>query len=236
ADMLTFRTHQWYADRGIGLAVRERIVQVARDDGGGEAVAESGRVFPFKRLALTTGAAARKIPFEGSEFEGVSYLRGADEAGILAGQLRAARHVAVIGGGFIGLEVAAGARAAGRHVTVIEAAPRLIGRAVSEATSGFYLEAHRRRGTEVILGAAVGRITGRHDRVTGVELADGTVVPAEVVLVGVGAVPRTELAGQLGLAVENGIVVDSRALASDGLTVAAGDCANMPNPFVRDYG
>jgi 3-phenylpropionate/trans-cinnamate dioxygenase ferredoxin reductase subunit len=107
---------------------------------------------------------------------------------------------------------------------------------VSETTSGFYLRAHRRRGTTVVLGAQVVRITGRHGKVTGVELGDGTVVPADVVLVGVGVIPRTELAEQLGLAVDNGIVVDARALASDGLTVAAGDCANMPNPYIRDFG
>jgi 3-phenylpropionate/trans-cinnamate dioxygenase ferredoxin reductase subunit len=236
ADTLTFRTHEWYADKGIELATRERIVKISRDAGGGTAVSETGRVFPFARLALATGAAARKIPFEGSELEGVSYLRDASEAEILADQLRGAEDVAVIGGGFIGLEVAAGARAAGKNVTVIEAAPRLVGRAVSETTSGFYLQAHRRRGTTVILDAKVVRITGKHDKVTGVELGDGTVVPADVVLVGVGVIPRTELAEQLGLEVENGIVVDSRALTSDGLTVAAGDCANMPNPYLRDYG
>lgn len=236
ADSLAFRTHEFYGDHNIDLVTRERIVKVTRDANGGVAVAESGRTFPFTRLALTTGAIPRTIPLEGSELEGVHYLRDATEAALLEQQLHAATNVAVVGGGFIGLEVAAGARASGKNVTVLEAAPRLIGRAVSEATSEFYLQAHRRRGTTVVLDAKVVRIVGAHDTVTGVELGDGTVVPADVVLIGVGVLPRTELAEQLGLAVDNGIVVDARALASDGLTVAAGDCANMPNPSITDFG
>jgi len=236
ADSLTFRTHEFYRDHDIELVPRERIVSITRDAAGGVAVAESGREFPFARLAITTGAVPRRIPFEGSELEGVSYLRTATDAAVLEQKLRAAQDVVVVGGGFIGLEVAAGARASGKTVTVLEAAPRLVGRAVSEQTSAFYLQAHRRRGTTVVLGAQVARFTGEHDRVTGVQLADGTVIPADVVLIGVGVVPRTELAEQLGLAIDNGVVVDSRALASDGLTVAAGDCANLPNPSVTPGG
>ena len=236
ADSLAFRTHDFYREHSIDLVPRERIFRIIRNADGGVATAESGRTFAFARLALTTGAVPRTIPFEGSELEGVSYLRTATEATVLEQQLREARNVVVVGGGFIGLEVAAGARAAGKDVTVLEAAPRLVGRAVSEQTSAFYLQAHRRRGVRVVLNAQVVRFVGEHDRVTGVELGDGEIVPADVVLIGVGVVPRTELAVQLGLEVENGIVVDGRALASDGLTVAAGDCANMPNPSIGDFG
>lgn len=238
ADSLTFRTHEFYREHNIELVTRERIVSITRDgDGsGGTAVAESGRRFEFARLALTTGAVPRQIPFDGSELEGVSYLRTATDAAQLQQGLAAARNVVVVGGGFIGLEVAAGARAAGLTVTVLEAAPRLVGRAVSEQTSEFYLQAHRRRGIRVVLNAQVVRFLGEHDRVTGVELGDGTVVPADVVLIGVGVIPRTELAEQLGLALDNGIVVDGTALCSDGLTVAAGDCANLPNPSITPGG
>ncbi|MEC5151772.1 FAD-dependent oxidoreductase [Cryobacterium sp. GrIS_2_6] len=242
ADSLAFRTHDFYREHSIDLVPRERIFRIIRNADGGVATAESGRTFAFARLALTTGAVPRTIPFEGSELEGVSYLRTATEATVLEQQLREARNVVVVGGGFIGLEVAAGARAAGKNVTVLEAAPRLVGRAVSEQTSEFYLQAHRRRGIRVVLNAQVVRFVGEHDRVTGVELGprdgdgSGEIVAADVVLIGVGVVPRTELAVQLGIEVENGIVVDARALASDGLTVAAGDCANMPNPSIGDFG
>lgn len=234
---------------GHGDSHREGRGDSNRDDdgdgtavnGGGIAVAESGRRFRFARLALTTGGVPRTVHFDGSELEGVNYLREATGATVLAAQLAAAHNVVIVGGGFIGLEVAAGARAGGKNVTVIEAADRLIGRAVSGQTAEFYLQAHRRRGISIFLNATVARFTGEHDRVTGVELGGdgpdaGTVIPADVVLIGVGVVPRTELAEQLGLQVANGIVVDAAALASDGTTVAAGDCANMPNPSTIDFG
>lgn len=236
ADALAFRTPNFYRDHDIELVTKERIISIIRTAAGGEAVAETGRIFSFARLALTTGALARKLPVEGSALSGVTYLRDAAEAAVLRQHLRAARNVTVVGGGFIGLEVAAGARASGKNVTVLEAAPRLIGRAVSEQTSEFYLQAHRRRGVDVILNAQIVRFIGEHDAVTGVELSDGTIVPADVVLVGVGVLPRTELAEQLGLVLDNGIVVDSRALTSDGVTVAAGDCTNMPSPSITAWG
>ena len=236
AASLTFRTPEWFDQQGVELVSGEGIVDISRDADGGTAVGASGRAYPFTRLALTTGAAPRKLDLAGSELEGVCYLRDADQAASLHRSLGKSRSVAVIGGGFIGLEVATAARAAGKQVTIIEAAPRLVGRAVAETTSDFYLRAHRRRGTTVLLGAGIVRIAGENGRVTGVELADGTTVPADVVVIGVGVLPRTELAERLGLEVSNGVVVDGRAVASDGVTVAAGDCANMPNPFTADYG
>ncbi|MFM9920022.1 NAD(P)/FAD-dependent oxidoreductase [Lacisediminihabitans sp. H27-G8] len=236
AESLTFRTPDFYADHHIDIVTGEQIVHISRDARGGEAIAASGRIFGFARLALTVGASPRRIPLDGSDLGGVTYLRDLEDAAALERSLRTAKNVVVIGGGFIGLEVAAGARASGKTVTVLEAAPRLIGRAVSEATSEFYLRAHRRRGTTVVLDARVTRIAGANGSVTGVELGDGSIVPADLVLIGVGVVPRTELAEQLGLSIDNGIVVDSHARTSDGLTVAAGDCANMPNPSITDFG
>ena len=236
AASLIFRTPEWFTQHNIELVPGEQIVDIARDADGGTAVSATGRVLRFARLALTTGAAPRQLALPGAELQGVTYLRNADQAASLHQRLGTARSVVVIGGGFIGLEVAAAARGAGRHVTIIEAAPRLAGRAVAAATSDFYLQAHRRRGTTVLLNAGIIRITGDNGRVRGVELADGSTVPADVVVIGVGVLPRTELAERLGLEVSNGIVVDARALTSDGLTVAAGDCANMPNPFTVDYG
>ena len=233
---LAFRTADWYQHQDISLVTGERIVRLERNHNGGVATSSSGRRFRFSRLALTTGAAVRRLPLEGSGLGGVHYLRDASDASKLAADLAVARDVLVIGGGFIGLEVAAGARASGKRVTVLEAAPRLVGRAVAEGTSEYFRAAHQRRGTQVVLNARISRLTGTGGKVTGVELADGTQVPAEVVLIGVGVVPRTELAEQLGLAVDNGIRVDEFGLCSDSRTVAAGDCANLPNPYVRGDG
>ena len=233
ADSLALRSPQWYLERGVDVVPGERITDVERGPEGGVAVAAFGRSFPFDRLALTTGATPRRIALEGSDALGVHYLRDTSDGDRIAADVAGASSVVVIGGGFIGLEVAAGLRAAGKLVTVLEAAPRLVGRVVAEQTSAFYLDAHRAWGITVVLDAAVAEIVVAGGRAVGVGLADGSVVPADVVLIGVGVIPRTDLAERMGLEVENGIVVDAAARTSDGVTVAAGDCTIMPTPYHR---
>ena len=245
-DDVILRTRQWFADREIELLAGDRVVTISRNlDGSGSAQTLGGRRIPFTRLALTTGASVRRLALAGTDYRGVHYLRDADDAITLGPALAepAVQRVVVIGGGFIGLEAAAAARQLGKDVTLVEGTGRLIGRVVSEEMSAFYLAAHRRRGTTILLGARTARIlgedaseAGRRGSVTGVELTDGTVIPAVLVVVGIGVVPRVELAVQLGLDVDGGIVVDERCLASDGRTVAAGDCAVMPNPYPLGLG
>lgn len=232
---LAFRSGEWYRANDIDVVTGERLIGGAlKSDGSGVAIADSGRHFRFDRLALTTGAMPRRLDLPGVDALGVHYLRDTRDADRILVEVAAATRIVVIGGGFIGLEVAAGLRAAGKAVTVLEAAPRLVGRAVSEQTSAFYLDAHRRRGLNIVLDARIAEIVvGPAGRAVGVRLDDGTIVPCEVVLIGVGVVPRTDLAEALGLEVENGIVVDDRACSSDGHTVAAGDCAVMPTPYAR---
>ncbi|MDO9589699.1 MAG: FAD-dependent oxidoreductase [Microcella sp.] len=233
SDDLVFRTPEWFAQHDVEVVTGETIAAIERHgDGSGEAVTASGRRIPFGRLALTTGAQARRLDLPGVGLAGVHYLRTADDAAAIAARLEGANSLVVIGGGFIGLEVAASARKRGARVTVLEAAPRLVGRVVSELTSAFYLDAHRRRGIDVVLDARIAGIEG-DDAVSGVRLDDGTVIAADVVLIGIGVVPRTELAEQLGLEVDGGIVVDAACRTSDPTIVAAGDCALMPNPYAR---
>jgi 3-phenylpropionate/trans-cinnamate dioxygenase ferredoxin reductase subunit len=138
--------------------------------------------------------------------------------------------VVVVGGGFVGLEAAASLAKMGKRVTVLEAGPRLVGRAVGPEMSEYLRAHHTARGIDVELDAQVIRFVPAGDSVGGVELADGRVVPADLVLVGVGVVPNTELAESLGLECRDGIRVDRYAVTSDGITVAVGDCANLPNP------
>ncbi|MFW6187123.1 MAG: NAD(P)/FAD-dependent oxidoreductase [Actinomycetota bacterium] len=231
-EKLIFRARQYWEDHGIRLVQGERIERIEKNpDGSGTARSSTGAEFPFDRLALTVGARARRLDLEGTELGGVLYLRNADDALGLKARMPSAERLVVIGGGFIGLEAAASARAMGKQVTVLEVGPRLIGRAVGEETSRFFLEAHRAAGIDVKLGVQLSRIVGQGGEATGVELGDGTVVPADIVLVGIGVVPNTELAEAVGLECGNGIHVDEYALASDGHTVAIGDCANMPNPI-----
>lgn len=245
-DDVVLRTRQWFADREIALIAGDRVVAIHRESNGtGIAQTLGGRQIAFTRLALTTGAAVRRLALPGTDYRGVHYLRDADDAIALGPALAepGAERVVVIGGGFIGLEAASAARQLGKHVTIVEGTGRLIGRAVAEPTSDFYLAAHRRRGTEVLLGARLTRIlgedasaAGRRGSVTGVELEDGRVIPADLVVIGIGVLPRVELAVQLGLEVAGGIVVDEACRASDGRTVAAGDCAIMPNPYPAGVG
>lgn len=230
---LQFRSPDWYVANRIDLACGEKITSVTlpQAEESGVAVTAAGRRIAFQRLALTVGGRARRLSIPGHDLAGVSYLRHLDDAGDLRKRLDDARDVVVIGGGFIGLEAAASARAAGKNVTVVDVADRLLGRAVAPEVSEFYLAAHERRGTRVLLGASVIAVRGVDGTVTGVELSDGRVLPADLVLVGVGLVPRTELAEQLGLEVDGGIVVDSRARTSHRAVVAAGDCTTLPHPL-----
>jgi 3-phenylpropionate/trans-cinnamate dioxygenase ferredoxin reductase subunit len=175
----------------------------------------------------------------GADLGGVCYLRDVGHALELRERLATAERVLVVGGGFIGLEAAASALAQGKAVTVVEAADRLIGRVVAPVVSDFYAAAYRRRGVRVLLGTGVSRFagTGPADAggtVTGAHLADGGFVPADLVVIGIGAEPRTELAEQLGLACAGGIVVDACARTSDPAIVAAGDCAITPHPAAAD--
>ena len=232
ADMeLAFRAPEFHAARGIELVAGDRVVGLERTaGGGGVATTAAGDTYPYARLVLATGAEPRRLEVPGSGLAGVGYLRTRADAARIRARLADARTVVVIGGGFIGLEMAAEARSRGLEVTVLEASGRLIGRAVGETTSAFFLRAHRDQGTRVVLNARLRRFTGADGTVTAVELDDGTLVPADLVVIGIGVLPRTELAEQLGLAVDNGIVVDGSGLASDGETLAVGDCASIPVP------
>ena len=231
---LTFRTAAFYAEQRIDVLCGERVEKIALAGGAGTARTGTGRVLLFDRLALTVGARPRRLPVPGADLAGVRYLRDVDDAVHLRRRLADARRVVIVGGGFIGLEAAAVARVSGCSVTVVEAADRLVARSVAPVVSEFYRRAHERRGVRVHLGAAVTALTGEAGSVTGVQMADGTHLPADLVLVGIGVVPRTELAEQLGLACDGGILVDRCARTSSPLVVAAGDCTVSPDPLTGE--
>ena len=241
-ERLVFRSQEYWDKHDIELIKGARIERIEKttavdgtQDGSGVAIANDDTRYPFRRLALAVGARARRLQIEGAELDGVVYLRSADDALELKARLDSFHDVVVVGGGFIGLEAACSLKEIGKNVTVLEYAPRLVGRAVGEDTSEFLLQSHRGRGIHIKLNARMTRFReGSGDlagKVAGVELEDGTVMPAQLVIVGIGVVPNIELAEQMGLEVDNGIRVDRHALASDGTTVAVGDVANIPNPL-----
>lgn len=231
-ESLEFRNEHFYAENNITVVTGEKIAQLEMTTDGGVATAESGNTYTFTKLALTTGAEPRTLKIPGADLEGVMYMRNLADADSLKERWDEITNVVVIGAGFISLEVAAVAQKVGKNVTVLQPGQRLMGRAVSEFVSDFYLAAHQRRGTTIRLGAQLHRVVGEAGKVTGVELVGGEIVPADVVMVGIGVTARGELADQLALDMFDGvIVVDEFAQTSHPRVVAAGDAVMGPHPL-----
>ena len=226
AAQLVMRAPEVLARKNITLRTGVSVKTI--DRGAHTVILNDGSTLPYTGLVLATGSTPRALPLPGGDATGVLALRTRDDASAIADRLAACieqqRPVVVIGGGFIGLEVAATARKKGLAVTVLEAAPRLLGRVLAPVLSDWYAELHRSHGVQLILGAQVAAIEADANGVTGVKLADGSVVPAGLVVVGIGVNANDQLAQAAGLACERGIVVDDCGRTSDPLIVAAGDC------------
>jgi 3-phenylpropionate/trans-cinnamate dioxygenase ferredoxin reductase subunit len=212
-DSVTFRPERFYHDHRVDLVLGEKVTAI--DRASRRVLLSAGTGVLFDTLVLATGARVRELPISGA-----LYLRDRDHAVSLKQRLDTAENVVVIGGGFIGLEVAAVAREAGKTVTVVEMQSRLMSRAVAPILSEFYREAHTARGVTVLLATDATEI-----------LRDGTSLPADLVVAGIGVVPNTELARDAGLAIGNGILVDDHLRTDDERIFAIGDCADHPNPF-----
>lgn len=225
---LPIRTEEYYRDQDIWL--RTGTPATAIDRGSRQVLLATGERLPYEQLVLATGARNRMLDFDGAEPANVHYLRTRDDAARLRGALADARNVLIIGAGFIGLEFASVATEHGTRVTVVEMADRVMARAVSEEVSAHFTDRHTAAGTEVHCGTAVEEFIRSTDgRVTAVRLG-GQERDVDLVLVGIGVIPNSELAEEAGLAVGNGIVVDSVLATSDPSISAIGDCASHPRP------
>ena len=220
AERLELRPRAFYEERGVTLHLGTRIVGI--DPSAHHIEDSSGRHHAYAQLLIATGTRARRISLPGHDLAGVHFLRGIADVDALRAAFVPGLRLAIIGGGYIGLEVAAKARAIGLDVTVIEAAPRILARVVADGTAAYLDGLHRSHGVDLLTGIGVARILGE-TAARGVELADGRIVKADLVLVAVGAVPNVELAQAAGLAVENGVVVDGGARTSAPGIFAAGD-------------
>jgi 3-phenylpropionate/trans-cinnamate dioxygenase ferredoxin reductase subunit len=228
-EATALRPGAYYQDHRIELLTGEKVVEI--DRAGRSVGLASGRRIPYDTLVLAVGARNRTLSLPGAELDGVCYLRTIPEAVDIRERLENARDIVVIGGGFIGLELAAAACLPGKSITVVEAQPRLMPRVVAPILSEFYRELHIGQGVKISLGATVSEIAGREGKVRNVILEDGTVYPADLVLAGIGVLPNTDLARDAGLAISNGIVVDEHLRTEDERIYAIGDCADHPNPF-----
>ncbi len=195
---------------------------------------DDGEAMPYQKLVLTTGSRVRKLPVPGAELPGVFYVRTISDVEQIRGYMGAGKKAVIIGGGYIGLECAAVLASSGMDVTILEAMDRVLERVTSEEISNFYTRVHTEEGVAVVTSARVTRIEGATD-VERVVCEDGAVFEADLVIVGIGILPETELAEGAGLEVDNGIVVNEFAQTSDPDILAAGDCTRHFNPIYERY-
>lgn len=229
ADSLSLKPADWYAENNVMLrlgGVAERINRSEKT-----VTLASGEVIPYDFLVLATGARARELPIPGSDLTGVLALRTAADAELLKNALGRDKRLAVVGGGYVGLEAAASARALGSHAMVIEREGRVLARVACETLSHFFQDYHGEHGVAFELNAGVAAFEGQDGHVTGVRFTDGRIVACDVALVGVGAVPNDELAKDAGLSTVNGVVVDLEARTDDPSIFAIGDVSHRPLPL-----
>ncbi|MGZ3215599.1 NAD(P)/FAD-dependent oxidoreductase [Paracoccus sp. T5] len=225
-DRLILRAPDWWTGQQIDLRLSEAALRIDRD---ARTVTTDKGTHAYDALALTLGAAPRRLPAAmGGDLPGTYVIRDLADVDALAPQMQPGRRLVVIGGGYIGLEAAAVACKLGLSVTVVEAAPRILGRVAASQTADMVRALHVAHGVTILEGTGISRITG-DDQATGVALTDGRQIEADLVIQGIGVLPRTDLAAEAGLALDNGIATDAQGRTSDPAIWAAGDCASFPH-------
>ncbi|MGN9805138.1 NAD(P)/FAD-dependent oxidoreductase [Micromonospora sp. L32] len=219
----------WYADHDVDLRTDTRVT--ALDRRSRQVTVADGQRFPYDRLLLATGSRARTLPIPGAHLDGVLRLRTLADSDRISDALVDGANVVIVGAGWIGLEVAAAARTRGATVTVVETADLPLQRVLGDQLATVFADLHRAQGVTFHFGTQVHEFQGSN-RVRAVLLADGTVLAADLVVLGVGVQPNTELAEQAGLAVDNGVLVDDTLRTSDPDIWAAGDLANAHHPLL----
>ncbi len=233
ADRLLFRHAAHYQEHHVDLHLGFAAVNLDRKVHRVEVA--DGSHFEYERLLLATGSQPRQLPVSGAELAGVYYLRTSTDVDRLRPELRAGRRAVIVGGGYIGLEVAATCRDLGLDVTVVEATNRVMNRVVSPEVSQFYETEHARHGVRILCNARLQELVARGngsagtERVAAARLADGRELPADFVLISIGVVPTDDLAREAGLVCDDGIVVNEYCRTSDPHVWAAGDCAQHPS-------
>lgn len=224
-EQLFLRPVEFYADHDIALRLSVHALTI--DPVGRTVSLSDGSSLTYDALALTTGSTPRRLPGAvGGDLAGVYTVRSLADADAMEPEFRAGRHVLIIGGGYIGLEAAAVAAKKGLQVTVIEMAPRILQRVAAPQTSDYIRALHQAHGVKVRESIGLDRLLG-DGHVSGALLSDGSQIPVDFAIVGVGITPNTALAESAGLAVDNGIATDLHGRSSDPHIWAAGDCASL---------
>jgi 3-phenylpropionate/trans-cinnamate dioxygenase ferredoxin reductase subunit len=233
AETLKLKPDEFYADQGVTLRLGTTVEAI--DRAGGRVSLRGGGDVAYDRLIIATGSSNRKLTLPSALPHQLHELRSVADAEQLKAVLEHGKRLAIIGGGYIGLEAAASARALGAEAVILELAPRVLARVACPELSGFFEAYHRARGVQILTGVQVVDLEhGEGGHVSGVRLADGAVIACDVALVGVGAMACSQLAADAGLSCENGVVVDAAARTSDPAIYAIGDVTWRPMPLYGD--
>jgi 3-phenylpropionate/trans-cinnamate dioxygenase ferredoxin reductase component len=232
-ETLYVHPQEWYAEHDVDL--RLGVTVTAIDRAAHEVSLADGSKAGYAKLLLATGSSPRRLSLPGADLDGVLYLRSAGDSDRIRTAFQGASQVAVIGAGWIGLETAAAARAAGAEVTVLEMADLPLLRVLGRQVAQVFADLHKDNGVDLRCGVQTLEITGRDGKAAGVRLADGSHIEADVVIVGVGITPNSQLASAAGLEVDNGIWADAQLRSSDPDIFAAGDVANAFHPLLGKH-
>ncbi|MBE9637757.1 NAD(P)/FAD-dependent oxidoreductase [Salipiger mangrovisoli] len=225
-ERLYLRPRAYYDEQKITLMLGEPALSV---DTGARQVIAGGREIAYDELVFCTGSAPRRLPAAiGGDLDGVCVVRGLADVEAMRPRFAEGARVLIVGGGYIGLEAAAVARKLGLEVTLVEMAERILQRVAAPETSDWFRALHKGHGVDLREGVGLGKLVGEGGRVIAAELTDGTTLPADFVIVGVGILPETSVAEAAGIAIENGIRTDALGRCSVPHVWAAGDCASFP--------
>jgi 3-phenylpropionate/trans-cinnamate dioxygenase ferredoxin reductase component len=221
---------QWYGEHDVELLLGVRATHL--DPATHLLTLDGYEPLRYDKLLLATGSRVRRLDVPGTDLHGVRYLRTVTEADALVEHVKAAPRVVVVGAGWIGLEAAAAARTHGAEVTVVELDTLPLRRVLGDEVATVFADLHREHGVEFRFGAGVQEFRGSAGQLSSVLLTDGTELPADLAVIGVGIVPNTELAEVAGLVLDNGVAVDARLRTGDPDIYAAGDVASVLHPVI----
>ena len=225
---LYLRAEKFYTEKNVTMKTSTRAEKI--DTAAKTVTVEGGEVIEYSKLLIATGSRARILNIKGSDLGGIYYLRTLDDVNQIKAAMAPGKNLVIVGGGYIGLEVAAVAKEGGMNVTVLEAADRILQRVTTPEMSAYYDDLHTSKGVNVLTDTGVSGFDGEGS-VTHVCCGDDR-IEADMVIVGIGIIANTELASEAGIECDNGIVVDERCRTSAEDVYAAGDCANHPNPIL----
>ena len=229
-DKTLLRQQNFYDNHNIQLKLGARVKSISRECN--QVILDNGETISYSKLVIATGADPIALNLPGEQLKGIGYLRNYDDTQTLMPYIEEGKTAVVVGGGYIGLEVAAALRKAGMIVTVLEGMERVLQRVTSPEISTFYTKAHMARGVKIVTNAQAVEFVGQH-RVEAVKCSNGKSYPADLVVIGVGVRPNTALANDAGLRVTDGIYIDEFGRTDDPDIFAIGDCTNFPCHFTN---